>query len=204
MYLLYQLHNLKLKYICPPTSSRTYPPNFNLPTSREMDRAPGRVSRARSHFNPPTPRGVGRRLALVHLDKLPISIHPPREGWDVRHARLHSSPQIFQSTHPARGGTASFRTIIRRMRYFNPPTPRGVGPSSSTLWVMLFLISIHPPREGWDRRSAPSRQYRRDFNPPTPRGVGLHMIIIDDDFFTISIHPPREGWDATFRCAHGR
>ena len=55
----------------------------------------------------------------------------------------------FQSTHPVRGGTAF-------------------------ICVDLFhiLISIHPPREGWDYILAQQAMAQ-----------------------AISIHPPREGWD---------
>ena len=38
---------------------------------------------------------------------------------------------------------------------------------------MFFLISIHPPREGWD--------------------VFIVFLLLFSD--VISIHPPREGWD---------
>ena len=56
-----------------------------------------------------------------------ISIHPPREGWDARMGNTSTIARIFQSTHPARGGTY-------------------MGQNQTTKkW-----ISIHPPREGWD------------------------------------------------------
>ena len=57
----------------------------------------------------------------------------------------------FQSTHPVRGGT-----LIGH-----------VGGDHAD-------ISIHPPREGWDR-------------------LYIHLLGLYD----ISIHPPREGWDVT-------
>ena len=40
-----------------------------------------------------------------------------------------------------------------------------------------FLISIHPPREGWD----------------------FQLDVFDIAIF-ISIHPPREGWDKNQGC----
>ena len=55
-------------------------------------------------FNPPTPRGVGPVFIARIYDRGSISIHPPREGWDLR--------------------TLAWRWSIS---YFNPPTPRGVG-----------------------------------------------------------------------------
>ena len=36
-----------------------------------------------------------------------ISIHPPREGWDVTDLCIERVENIFQSTHPVRGGTYS-------------------------------------------------------------------------------------------------
>ena len=75
-----------------------------------------------------------------------ISIHPPREGWDLCDRRLQSNGYTFQSTHPVRGGT--FPVIPHKtVRY----------------------ISIHPPREGWD--SKPKKivvDSKNNFNPPTP------------------------------------
>ena len=56
-----------------------------------------------------------------------ISIHPPREGWDVGCPILMEFGLVFQSTHPVRGGTL----------------PAAMDRDD-------FIISIHPPREGWD------------------------------------------------------
>ena len=79
----------------------------------------------------------------------------------------------FQSTHPARGAT------------FNLGHNFG----------LLYVISIHAPREGCDPTAGRGRYLRDNFNPRTPRGVrpltrfNLHFVI------TISIHAPREGCD---------
>ena len=79
---------------------------------------------------------------------------------------------LFQSTHPVWGGT-----------------------SSAVKGVLQVLISIHPPRVGWDASGGSGPLRRTDFNPPTPGGVGL----VDDASLPlndgISIHPPRVGWD---------
>ena len=34
-----------------------------------------------------------------------ISIHPPREGWDDMDKQYKVASNVFQSTHPVRGGT---------------------------------------------------------------------------------------------------
>ena len=84
------------------------------------------------------------------------------------------------------------------------------------LWQDL-MISIHPPRVGWDQCVAVPRLCRNYFNPPTPCGVGRHDdggAYLDVNFnpptpcgvgrcrenedkpaYDISIHPPRVGWD---------
>ena len=86
------------------------------------------------------------------------------------------------------------------------------------------MISIHPPRAGWDRGDDANRDSLHDFNPPTPCGVGpLHTppCLPSPKFQSthpvrggttaaascirhrlISIHPPRAGWDGEWsgRC----
>ena len=51
----------------------------------------------------------------------------------------------FQSTHPVRGGTKLTGTVIPAL-----------------------IISIHPPREGWDGFDKTYSTIQADFNPPTP------------------------------------
>ena len=58
-----------------------------------------------------------------------ISIHPPREGWDLVNRSTIIPPSLFQSTHPARGGTLMGCAAQQGSGDFNPPTPRGVGPA---------------------------------------------------------------------------
>ena len=57
------------------------------------------------------------------------------------------------------------------------------------------VISIHPPREGWD---AVSRQRFRDdfvFQSTHPVRGGTVPGLMVCATYCISIHPPREGWD---------
>ena len=58
-----------------------------------------------------------------------------------------------------------------------------------------MIISIHPPRGGWDPIASSPRFFALYFNPPTPWGVGPGSAILADAFQPISIHPPRGGWD---------
>ena len=52
-----------------------------------------------------------------------ISIHPPREGWDLGRIRGEKVRTIFQSTHPVRGGTPALAHMGAGRVNFNPPTP---------------------------------------------------------------------------------
>ena len=100
----------------------------------------------------------------------------------------------FQSTHPVRGGTTADKRSVK-----------------------ITLISIHPPRAGWDFLSVIHAARPINFNPPTPCGVGrwnstgatgcrtfqsTHPVRGGTDGYLdmcrdacISIHPPRAGWD---------
>ncbi len=102
---------------------------------------------------------------------------------------------LFQSPHPVWGGTIASTVGASSSRYFNPPTPCGVGLRS------VYSCSIHP-----------------DFDPPTPCGVGRAFPLRVSTLFQfqsthpvwggtgvlavfasavrISIHPPRVGWDS--------
>ena len=76
------------------------------------------------------PREGGDHSILRLLNDRPnISIHAPREGGDLNYVPLDMWEELFQSTPPARGATAS-------LEY-----------SQET-----YEISIHAPREGGDSR----------------------------------------------------
>ena len=59
----------------------------------------------------------------------------------------------------------------------------------------MAIISIHPPRVGWDSIGINQPPVINNFNPPTPCGVGLQAKKENIDWEGISIHPPRVGWD---------
>ena len=81
------------------------------------------------------------------------------------------------------------------MLYFNPPTPRGVGPVSDANDETVTAISIHPPREGWDGERCRRKHDSITISIHPPR-EGWDEVDNDAYFYiTISIHPPREGWD---------
>ena len=127
-----------------PTRSR----HFNPPTPCGVGLAGANNNGRYGDFNPPTPCGVGHRAAGG--TNCGTDFNPPtpcgvgRNGQEVELRNVR-----FQSTHPVWGGTDFLRT--------------GEG---------LQLISIHPPRVGWDCGKSNKAPDRRDFNPPTPCGVG--------------------------------
>ena len=127
--------------------------HFNPPTPCGVGHQPQTCRSAAQNFNPPTPCGVGPCISCHHLLCNPISIHPPHAGWDI--------PIPEKS--------------IRR-RNFNPPTPCGVGPMKKTRTKTAKKISIHPPHAGWDYSPWNSQTQMLYFNPPTPCGVGRNHV----------------------------
>ena len=145
------------------------------------------------HFNPPTPWGVGQYRHGGEKPSAPFqSTHPV--GGGTQDGLIAKEAALFQSTHPVGGGTRMFRFLTADE-----------------------IISIHPPRGGWDRHFGRTHGPNGYFNPPTPWGVGLGLFCIglalgtfqsthpvgggtpfQDRFIRIryiSIHPPRGGWD---------
>ena len=61
--------------------------------------------------------------------------------------------------------------------------------------IISTMISIHPPREGWDVGgwfTAPNRFEFQSTHPVRGGTVDTGRVRAGND---ISIHPPREGWD---------
>ena len=101
------------------------------------------------YFNPPIPCGMGLHTLDVIGQKLLISIHPSRVGWDKRCK--------CQST---------------RTWHFNPPIPCGMGRLQQRADRGRACISIHPSRVGWDLLEMTARFTSKNFNPPIPCGMG--------------------------------
>ncbi len=148
-----------------------------------------------------------------------ISIHAPREGCDpCTFCRAAVSPALFQSTHPARGATASVANggwwpaisihtpregcdhpaslIPFRSIDFNPHTPRGVRPRrSSAGGAILPFQSTHPARGATvvsDGHLVPARTFQ---STHPARGATPHQSRRLLGPRHISIHAPREGCD---------
>ena len=119
----------------------------------------------------PVRGGTYRLCPAVIL--FPISIHPPREGWDNQRPPMSGATRTFQSTHPVRGGTERLHESDFGV-FISIHPPREGWDFDYRRRIKSAVISIHPPREGWDLDLL--------------AGLGLENLI--------SIHPPREGWDA--------
>ena len=101
-----------------------------------------------SHFNPPTPCGVGLRPQC--RSRCPEYFNPPTPcGVGQRIQVTPSAWPLFQSTHPVRGGTRSaFKRSRSETISIHPPRAGWDGTQSQK--QQDVLISIHPPRAGWD------------------------------------------------------
>ncbi len=147
--------------------------HFNPPTPRRVGRIYITSIAIYSHFNPPTPRRVGPEAEYSAGHKFIISIPPPLAGWDVVLARRGQSPgRHFNPPTPRRVGHQMEQNIAVRTADFNPPTPRRVGLGIS----VPETITVY------------------DFNPPTPRRVGqLREVLHDKDRVFQSPHPSQGG-----------
>ena len=125
-------------------------------------------------FNPRTPRGVRRATTDQGMTPRTISIHAPREGCDGWLLRSSVGSALFQSTHPARGATASAVVIKFPVCHFNPHTPRGVRRSERT-----------------------SGSKRSTFQSTHPARGATSALPVKAKVRDISIHTPREGCDSS-------
>ena len=123
-----------------------------------------------TNFNPPTPCGVGRGRKDGQCrwwdfnPPTPCGVGPDTRAPRRRYLR-------FQSTHPVRGGTWQILRHCPCIVISIHPPRAGWDTDFCNVW-MLDIISIHPPRAGWDGRSVVCNRRIEHFNPPTPCGVG--------------------------------
>ena len=151
-------------------------------------------------FNPRTPCGVRRFPPQVGDFRALIAIHAPHAGCDMSSKRSFQVGDIFQSTHPMRGATASPVPRDLRTSHFNPRTPCGVRRHARLHRPHRSDISIHAPHAGCDevilgpdeanylfqsthpmrgatRNISMEAFFHANFNPRTPCGVRLSMRI---------------------------
>ena len=199
----------------------------------------------RIDFNPRSPCGerLGHRLLLADAERfqstLPvwgatsrrvrravghmISIHAPRVGSDVHHARdvaflVDFNPrspcgerrwcegriagfEAFQSTLPVWGATFVVTEHTDVDLLFQSTLPVW----GATLALVQELdssgISIHAPRVGSDHQLASQRLRSKNFNPRSPCGERPGYTTMTGTTALISIHAPRVGSDRQRRSA---
>ena len=100
------------------------------------------------NFNPPTPCGVGLFLRKPFIGSSIISIHPPRAGWDCRQHRPFSRKELFQSTHPVRGGTDIYISPACMYIFQSTHPVRGGTLYCQTARHSALFQSTHPVRGG--------------------------------------------------------
>ena len=135
-----------------PARCPVYLAEISIHVPREGDDSPPQTGlSARHDFNPRPPRG-GRPTNMPSPveQSRDFNPRPPRGGPRSLHPRLSLEIQLFQSTSPARGTTATARTPLWWMGNFNPRPPRGGRQAYSHLNFIDNFISIHVPREGDD------------------------------------------------------
>ena len=88
-------------------------------------------------------------LPCAALYSFTISIHPPLAGWDDGSIPFLHVLDIFQSTHPLRGGTYLLQIVVLRSLFQSTHPLRG-GTGKPLAPHRTDHISIHPPLAGWD------------------------------------------------------
>ena len=139
---------------------------------------------------------------------------------------IDKSPNIFQSTLPARGATYYCPLHSACPSYFNPRSPHGERRQGLAGGGVLHLISIHAPRTGSDKTMRGIAGSVHHFNPRSPHGerrlefVAVHpqpefqstlpargATVLRLDVLRlngISIHAPRTGSDSIVVDYYGR
>jgi len=171
----------------------------------------------RRRFNPRSPRGERRALAMLAWTNSVVSIHAPREGSDERSARTraersgfnprsprgerlkarskHGQNLVFQSTLPARGATYrrwAANPIVARFQSTLPARGATCDSLDATCRVTCFN-----PRSPRGERPAAGMLYLAvaTFQSTLPaRGATSRHLQHARDA-SVSIHAPREGSD---------
>ena len=92
------------------------------------------------------------------------------------------------------GRAVSLGDLYRRIISIHPPR-EGWDDKITSEIEKAETISIHPPREGWDICNCIFRQHGNSFQSTHPVRGGTEIALMLAAAMVISIHPPREGWD---------
>ena len=130
-------------------------------------------------------------FVLAGINELPIAFNIAWYEQKAVSGREEHPPQNsnnFNPPTPHGVGLPLGVKMIERPEDFNPPTPHGVGLQSHGRAGYEVVISIHPPRTGWDHTGYNAFSRTRNFNPPTPHGVGLAGDIVL--LTAVNLNPP--------------
>ena len=197
--------------------------NFN-PRSPHGERRDANLPHvlAALNFNPRSPHGERHGGSRLREGKENISIHAPRTGSDPRSARkppesarfqstlpargatmcissTRSAAFVFQSTLPARGATVPASSAVSTTNYFNPRSPHGERPRTTSTSAASTNFNPRSPH-GERLCGCPLELIRRYFNPRSPHGERPRPLRGRTALLHISIHAPRTGSDINFRA----
>ena len=153
-------------------------------------------SRATPHnFNPPSPQGEGR--ATISPWKITPYFNPPSpQGEGPPPWALPPTATGFQSTLPARGGTALLRPFGYLLQFQSTLPARGGTEESARTFRKKRFQSTLPARGGTFGKIKIAKDDNR-FQSTLPARGGTGTIDIQRAIQLISIHPPRKGRDMT-------
>ena len=188
------IHPSRVGWDAAAAQARSNPTHFNPPIPCGMGRRLSGFKHRDHDFNPPIPCGMGRRAARANFGRdLFQSTHPV---WDGTRAKIMADNLKLISIHPSRVGWDRARYCRHKQEnHFNPPIPCGMGLVIQPLDLLLFVISIHPSRVGWDSSAVRHNSWTPKFQSTHPVWDGTRYRICPNRHVIISIHPSRVGWD---------
>ena len=148
-----------------------------------------------STFQSTHPVWDGTLPPLSSSSLINISIHPSRVGWDRCRSACGTFYEQFQSTHPVWDGTTSKLRAASMRPSFQSTHPVWDGTQPAIKPLIVWRISIHPSRVGWDLYSHAWENSLSLFQSTHPVWDGTDEPVQIIDLTKISIHPSRVGWD---------
>ena len=106
----------------------------------------------------------------------PISIHAPRVGRDFTYTEAADGKPEFQSTRPVWGATPEAGTYSNLIKFQSTRPVWGATAFADSQKVQ-YIISIHAPRVGRDKRQEENHERLTDFNPRAPCGARHRHIV---------------------------
>ena len=87
-------------------------------------------------------------------------------------------PKLFQSTHPARGGTKPHGSRVMIQAISIHPPREGWDAGNLDKYGREDVISIHPPREGWDGEDGLLKPKTQGFQSTHPARGGTIFAVV--------------------------